>query len=40
MRIGLASAAGLLVGGVLLVLALRRALKPVHDLAVPLDRPG
>ena len=32
-RIGLASAAGLLVGGVLLVLALRRALKPVHDLA-------
>ena len=32
-RIGLASAVGLLVGGVLLVLALRRALQPVHDLA-------
>jgi two-component system, OmpR family, sensor kinase len=32
-RIGLASAAGLLVGGVLLVFALRRALQPVHDLA-------
>ena len=32
-RIGLASAGGLLVGGVLLVLALRRALQPVHDLA-------
>ena len=32
-RIGLASAGGLLAGGVLLVLALRRALKPVHDLA-------
>ena len=32
-RIALASAAGLLVGGVLLVFALRRALQPVHDLA-------
>lgn len=32
-RIGLASAAGLLVGGLLLVLALTRALQPVHDLA-------
>ena len=32
-RIGLASAGGLLAGGVLLVLALRRALQPVHDLA-------
>jgi two-component system, OmpR family, sensor kinase len=32
-RIGLASAAGLLVGGVLLVFALKRALQPVHDLA-------
>jgi signal transduction histidine kinase len=32
-RIGLASVIGLLVGGVLLVFALRRALQPVHDLA-------
>lgn len=32
-RIGLASAIGLLLGGLLLVLALRPALRPVHDLA-------
>jgi two-component system, OmpR family, sensor kinase len=32
-RIALASVSGLLVGGVLLVFALRRALQPVHDLA-------
>jgi len=32
-RIALASVAGLFVGGVLLVLALGRALQPVHDLA-------
>ena len=32
-RIALASAVGLLLGGLLLVLALQRALRPVHDLA-------
>lgn len=31
-RIGVASAVGLLLGGLLLVLALRQALRPVHDL--------
>jgi two-component system, OmpR family, sensor kinase len=32
-RIGLASAVGLVVGGVVLLLALRKALRPVHELA-------
>ena len=32
-RIGVASAVGLLLGGLVLLIALRRALRPVHDLA-------